>query len=304
LSVLVSVLTLIFAGLLIFLFVNRQSSSGNPNDQISDNNQTGQTSSSESDPSETKPTQICTSDLGPFKAESAQNYVSDLIPFLTEINCGYTVDLSSNVGVTARLDSYNFFTLANGFLAISHQPKEHQAKPNKQLENHFYEKITARLLADGLKNTKFIFSSMSRDYHLYSNGKIICAVVNSSGTYSLGGGDALRDMLGCTDVTTAEQSLAAMLPFAIAYRDSTGEWPHMLYSGSITDSKHAPYQRAELGGPNNVELFYRTSPNSPWVYFAGAQGMLACSNYNTDDLKKAFLGESCHIDGNISEVSL
>lgn len=72
----------------------------------------------------------------------------------------------------------------------------------------------------------------------------------------------------------------------------------------IKDSKHAPYQTMTGGVLGAAGLWYRVSPDAPWQWFTGAQAVLDCSEYDTDDLKKAFAGEPCYEDGNLKTVEI
>lgn len=54
-----------------------------------------------------------------------------------------------------------------------------------------------------------------------------------------------------------------------------------------------PYQKVSVGLLGATGIFYRRDPNEPWQFFTAAQGMTPCSDYNTDDLRKAFAGEAC-----------
>lgn len=62
----------------------------------------------------------------------------------------------------------------------------------------------------------------------------------------------------------------------------------------IEDSKYKPYQRMTGGVLGAVGLWYRASPDTPWQWFGGFQAVPECSEYKTDDLKKAFAGEVCY----------
>ncbi len=67
---------------------------------------------------------------------------------------------------------------------------------------------------------------------------------------------------------------------------------------SVEDSTYSPYQKASasigarVGG--GLALYYRTSPDSTWQFFASAQSVLSCDQYNTDDVKRAFAGDTCY----------
>lgn len=69
----------------------------------------------------------------------------------------------------------------------------------------------------------------------------------------------------------------------------------------IRDSSYSPYQTISVAirTPGTFQggamgLFYRSSPESNWQYFTGTQAVLSCSDYNTDDLKRAFAGSVCY----------
>lgn len=69
----------------------------------------------------------------------------------------------------------------------------------------------------------------------------------------------------------------------------------------VKDSKHKPYQTMSGGVLGAVGLWYRVSPDAAWQWFAGAQAVLDCSEYDTDDLRKAFAGEVCY-EGGVEKV--
>ncbi len=65
----------------------------------------------------------------------------------------------------------------------------------------------------------------------------------------------------------------------------------------IKDSEYEPYQSARVSLLNGWAKFYRVSPDADWVYFKGGNGSdLYCSEYNTEDIKKAFAGDMCFDD--------
>lgn len=73
---------------------------------------------------------------------------------------------------------------------------------------------------------------------------------------------------------------------------------------NIEDSRYEPYQRMTGGVLGAAGLWYRVSPDAEWQWFMGTQVALECSDYDTDDLKRAFLGEYCTENGENSEVKL
>ena len=112
--------------------------------------------------------------------------------------------------------------------------------------------------------------------------------------------------LDCADtdwfwLTDEERSLISELE--TAYHDKTGEYPRTLVIGAkIQDSQNVPYQTLRVGLGGGVGLFYRVSSEANWQYFAATQSPLECDKYNTEDLKKAFAGDTCHNDSTESTV--
>jgi len=68
----------------------------------------------------------------------------------------------------------------------------------------------------------------------------------------------------------------------------------------IAESKTAGYKTAEVGLLAEAQfggaagLFYQT-PDGMWHFFKGTQQIIPCGDYNTPDLKKAFLGSQCNV---------
>lgn len=79
------------------------------------------------------------------------------------------------------------------------------------------------------------------------------------------------------------------------YKAATSNDAHYLVARvqDIKDSPIAPYQRIEVGMPGFAASFYRVSPDAEWQFFAEGQSAPQCSEYNTEDLRKAFAGTSC-----------
>jgi hypothetical protein len=70
------------------------------------------------------------------------------------------------------------------------------------------------------------------------------------------------------------------------------------FDGSINpiDSPYQPYQHVAISGAVVGLLFYRTNPDSEWIYFTATQDAPLCSAFNTTDIKRAFQGETCLTD--------
>ena len=81
--------------------------------------------------------------------------------------------------------------------------------------------------------------------------------------------------------------------------DATGEDPHLVVAdvNQIKNSEISPYQRIEAMRQGFGSMFYRVSPEAEWQYFTSGQAGPTCSEYNTDDLRKAFAGMHCYSEG-------
>ncbi len=111
-----------------------------------------------------------------------------------------------------------------------------------------------------------------------------------------------------TNTTTANTALSLAEQLKNAYKNKEGKELSSINVAEqdIKNSTVSPYQTVvaniviDLGGnyTTSPALFYRVSPNAEWQYFTLSQGQLPCSDYNTDDLKKAYAGETCFNETN------
>lgn len=128
---------------------------------------------------------------------------------------------------------------------------------------------------------------------------IVCGIYDDADWNSYNNASSPYLVLECakTDwawLTEADKALVAEL--ATAYYEKEGEYPTVIYglNDNIKNSQYGPYQTLTVAVGGAVGLFYRTSPDAKWQFFAGTQAVLGCDEYNTDDLKKAYLGEPCY----------
>lgn len=159
------------------------------------------------------------------------------------------------------------------------------------------------------------FTSIGVIPHLGSAGPVIYGYLNSDKnivceTYGDGmfvSQDVWRNyvILECAKVdwhflTAEEKEFVGKLE--TAYFNKTGKYPITLsgYPMNLTDleskiknSQISPYQTLQVAIGGGYALFYRVSPDAEWQYFTGGQGPLSCSDYDTEDLRKAFAGDAC-----------
>jgi hypothetical protein len=124
---------------------------------------------------------------------------------------------------------------------------------------------------------------------VYTSNDLICTVDNSSNSSS-------PTTASCGLMSAYKAAAEQVKPFADVI---TGITPSTnLGVPVIKDSKVSGYQTASIssgdieGMGGHVELFYRKTSGA-WKYFTGTQSELACSMYNTTDLKNAYKGEPC-----------
>lgn len=126
-----------------------------------------------------------------------------------------------------------------------------------------------------------------------SNKDVVCSAEE--------GNDGYNDfaVISCakTDwswLTDDEKNLISELE--TAYYDKTGRYPNVIsdIENKIKNSQYSPYQTILVNVGGAAGLFYRTSPDAKWQFFVATQSALDCSDYNTDDLRKAFAGDVCY----------
>ena len=66
---------------------------------------------------------------------------------------------------------------------------------------------------------------------------------------------------------------------------------------NIVSSGIEGYQHVEANSEESILYFYRKSPDDEWIFFKDTQGVLLCSEFDTDDLKNAYAGERCYVEG-------
>lgn len=109
--------------------------------------------------------------------------------------------------------------------------------------------------------------------------------------------------VSCADKTSYTETAKELKPYVDVYAEKSEEdVSNSLFNSLKTEkSSVSGYARATLGvsGANFdsvggfAALFYQT-PDKEWHFFIGTQNIVPCSDYNSIDLKKAYLGESCY----------
>ena len=103
-----------------------------------------------------------------------------------------------------------------------------------------------------------------------------------------------------------EEEKALLSALETAYFKKTNKYPEKMISLNIKikDSEYKPYQTTIVSTNDGNSQFFRTSPYSEWQYFRTSLVAASCEEYNTEDLKKAYLGEICYNGKKQSTVQL
>lgn len=141
----------------------------------------------------------------------------------------------------------------------------------------------------------------------YENHDTICGISNNKPEVT--DTDTKNIYLYCALKNTYSKTAEVQKPFYTAYRASKPEFSNMSVGyPRISDSlsrgyktaQAALYGEAQNGGA--MGLFYQT-PGGEWKFFKGTQQGLPCSDYNTIELKKAFMGEQCYTGDTLNTLS-
>ncbi len=175
-------------------------------------------------------------------------------------------------------------------LKISTQDKNPLGTYTKLMDGGFNQKAQNILAANDFQ--EYYTISLATGYRNDKNG-IICQTT----------GAGMPFIVTCGNenwINPESKKLSSEL--AEAYFNETGRNLHTINANpkEIQNSDYESYQRLETNTDGATQLFYRTSPEAKWQFFKSTQMILPCSDYNTDDLKRAFMGESCYIDSTVN----
>lgn len=87
---------------------------------------------------------------------------------------------------------------------------------------------------------------------------------------------------------------------AEAFKEKKGEYPYYLKGNpkQVEDSGYEQYQKIHVSLADAGASFYRVNPESEWKFFRDGQDAGSCEEYNTEELRKAFIGETCWYEAN------
>jgi len=144
--------------------------------------------------------------------------------------------------------------------------------------------IRDALLSNGFEQYKE--PGMATTEYINEQTGIICSVEEPSLPYSF----------GCASVNWYDaDEMDLVNDLAEAYRAKKSDYPYYISvdENAIEDSGYEQYQRVRVDFMGGWGLFYRVDPKSEWQFFGGGQDAPLCSEFNTEDLKRAFVGRGC-----------
>ncbi len=106
--------------------------------------------------------------------------------------------------------------------------------------------------------------------------------------------------LSCADKSDYEKSAKTIQPFYQALKAAGQSGGQLVVTvPSIKDSQTEGYKLAEgalsgYGDMSGAAALYYQAPDGVWRFFRAGQDSPACTDYNSDELKKAFVGEPCY----------
>jgi hypothetical protein len=173
--------------------------------------------------------------------------------------------------------------------------------------------FTERIVQNGNDDSMYIANYTQRD--------VVCETTVTK-TYNNPTGDHVVDV-ACENMSDYIAAASAQKVLYAAYPNKNSDNGTIETIGTveligvpkISTSKTAGYNTAQIsmggvatdgtvGVGGFAGLFYQT-PDMKWHFFMGAQNTPQCTDYKTDDLKKAYVGTSClGADGKEATVTL
>lgn len=136
----------------------------------------------------------------------------------------------------------------------------------------------------------------------YDSTEVLCQVTTThSYASSVRGGNDLVS-LRCIDVTYLTMLASEQLPFynALKKKHDSLQLDKLSVIGrpEITDSQSSGYSLAVLGvsgsaGGSGAGAYFYKANGGEWVHFRVAQSIAYCSEFNSAELRKAYLGTKC-----------
>jgi len=258
------------------------------------------------------------------KFESAKVLVSDASTRLS----GQVIEVTESTGFGGKTaDGFGAYSvppykvadrkyanLPGSSSGSSYKGSSVDASKNYKALTDFFKKNKFKTVSSGT-NTSGINQWFTQElqyitYATYESSNILCTVWHVDATPT-----AIKNhvtSVGCADKSSYEAAAKELDQFYAAYTKNDNSGAEHVVLGMPTGSDGADnYYNVTLyqEDPDQLDhqfqgLYYRTKDQKEWTYFTGAYGLLSCSEYNTDVLKKAFKDFNCWNDATKSYSSV
>lgn len=222
---------------------------------------------------------------------------------------GKTLDGYGTYGVPAyRVSNRDYVNLPTQSHGIGYKGDAETEAANYKTFVSFFQKNKFKLVSSG-KGTAGPLSYGDNlvnymDYATYESKNMLCMIWHADAT-----GTELAShvsSIGCADKADYEKAAKELDPYFAAYivgvgkssKDLTLGFPYV--EDGASGYKHAVLFVQDptlLDGKQSEGLFYRAASDKDWRFFINARGVLNCTDYNTDVLKKAFTNLPCYEGG-------
>lgn len=139
-------------------------------------------------------------------------------------------------------------------------------------------------------------------YATYSSDDVLCMIWHADASQTSLASHVAS--IGCGDKSSYDEAAKALDPFFAAYTKGENDPADdivlaMPETGNGTDGyKYAILLQED---PSQLDqqfeaLYFQAQGATEWTYFSGAHGIISCSEFNSDTLKKAFHGIDCYDD--------
>ncbi|HMQ95953.1 MAG TPA: hypothetical protein PKD19_01915 [Candidatus Saccharibacteria bacterium] len=166
----------------------------------------------------------------------------------------------------------------------------------RDIDKEVRQKVQALYASLGLvKKETLGIAESGNQVDIYTGNGVVCDISGvASQTHAT---DA-----SCGDAKKLEALVDKLAPMvkAQAAKEGSSSKGVLMSDGTIENSTVEGYQKATLGmsmagapAGGYAALFYKAK-DGEWQYFTGTQNYLACSRYNTQDIRNAFKGDLCY----------
>ena len=220
---------------------------------------------------------------------------------------GKTVDGVGVYGVpTYKVDGRKYANLPAESFGVGYESDSRQAEKNYTALDTFFKDNKFKLVSSG-KNSDGPLMWLGKDvkyvsYATYESRNLLCMIWHvDASNYSTKG--AHLASVGCGDKASYAKAAEGLDEYYVAYTkgESNPSKDIVLGAPLSGDSNTDGYKVAVvyMEDPSVLDvqfegLFLKGPGEKDWTYFLGSQGWLDCTEFGTDDLKKAFSGFNCY----------